>query len=526
MPYRMVRLVFVLWGMLHEPVFAQEAPVIDEEPFAEIVLVGTLDSPVPEYVFVPFDVPAGTELISLQPRSSTPDNVLDFGVVSDDGALRGWSGSDGEEVLLGTETATPGYLPGPLPDRLSLAIGLARMVRFPAAYEATVRFFTTSQVSLRATPQPYRDVVLGTGARWVAGDLHVHTEDSADASPTQQEVAAFARSRGLDFVVLTDHNVTSHLGHISATQASSPDLLLVPGVEVTTYHGHMNGLGATQPVSHFLGMGDYEVGDIATEVSRQGALFSLNHPALDIGDALCMGCLFEGEIRNVAFDAIEIQTGRFSSVRAPFTLDALALWDVGCDEGHHIAAVGGSDDHRGGVGLAGHESPIGSPTTMVFVEELSRQGLIDGIRHSRTVVKLRGPEDPMIELRTSPERVGDTVSATEVTLTAIVTGGTGLRARWVRDGRPVNEEILIQGDPFRLTRVENPTGMGEVRWRVELWDGEEPRTITSHVWLRAEPDTHCSCGSRGGDTSGGPLATLSGAIVVGFIARRRRMRPR
>jgi hypothetical protein len=77
-----------------------------------------------------------------------------------------------------------------------------------------------------------------------------------------------------------------------------------------------------------------------------------------------------------------------------FTPKAIEMWDALCSDGRHVAAIGGSDDHQGGVGMGAFYSPIGSPTTMVFASELSAAAIIEGIKNGRTVVKLQGPSDP------------------------------------------------------------------------------------------------------------------------------------
>ena len=57
---------------------------------------------------------------------------------------------------------------------------------------------------------------LSMEARWYAGDLHAHSRESGDAKPTIDELVTFARSQGLDFVELSDHNTVSQLDFIDA----------------------------------------------------------------------------------------------------------------------------------------------------------------------------------------------------------------------------------------------------------------------------------------------------------------------
>ena len=50
-----------------------------------------------------------------------------------------------------------------------------------------------------------------------------------------------------------------------------------------------------------------------------------------------------------------------------------------------------------------------SPTTMVFAEELSVDAVLEGVRSGRTVVKVNGIDDPMLETAAeSGARVGAT----------------------------------------------------------------------------------------------------------------------
>ena len=41
--------------------------------------------------------------------------------------------------------------------------------------------------------------------------------------------------RGLDFVEFSEHNTTSQLQYLTAVQARHPDVLLLPGIEVTFF---------------------------------------------------------------------------------------------------------------------------------------------------------------------------------------------------------------------------------------------------------------------------------------------------
>ena len=142
---------------------------------------------------------------------------------------------------------------------------------------------------------------------------------------------------------------------------------------------------------------------------------------------------------------------------------------------------------------------------MVYASELSVAAIVEGIRASRTVVKLQGPGDPMVELAPEREYTGDTVYAdTTVTYSVTVTGGDGFRVRAVSDGEP-GSAVDVVGDPFEWSFERESPETGETRTRVEVLDGNDPRVVTSHVWQRRCDDTQCSDveGTTGLDDTGG-----------------------
>ena len=94
-------------------------------------------------------------------------------------------------------------------------------------------------------------------------DLHVHTCYSRDSSITLKQVVAYAKKRGLDGVAITDHNTVE-----GALKLKSRDIIVVPGIEVSTLNGHLLGLNVTVPIPAKLGIEEtihliHEAGGIA-----------------------------------------------------------------------------------------------------------------------------------------------------------------------------------------------------------------------------------------------------------------------
>ncbi len=65
-------------------------------------------------------------------------------------------------------------------------------------------------------------------------DLHVHSDLSPDGIDSLESLLDAARGRGLDAIALTDHDIPS--------TALSGDVLVIPGIEISTSDGHILGL--------------------------------------------------------------------------------------------------------------------------------------------------------------------------------------------------------------------------------------------------------------------------------------------
>lgn len=492
----------------------------------DLVLEDVVNEEGGDHLLVPFEVPEGVVELEIRHDDLSEENVLDWGLYAPGKVFRGYGGGNEEPAIVGEEASSRSYLTGPIEaGTWYVHVGKAKLVETPAQYHIEIFFRDTPTLPPQAR-QPYVDAPpLETGARWYAGDFHVHSRESGDALASLDEIAALARERGLDFVALSDHNTTSHLDFLVEAQAAHPDLLFVPSVEFTTYAGHANAIGATRWVDHKIGLDGVTIEGAAQAFAEHEAIFTVNHPSIFIGD-LCIGCGWEHELDPSLIGAVEIGTGAWSVSGKLFGDEAIAFWDGLCAQGAHVAAVGGSDDHRAGVDLGAFQSPIGSPTTLVYAESLSLGAIMAGIRNGRTVVKLEGPSDPMIELASEFAPVGDTVFAQTVTLRARVTGGAGASLVWVVDGADL-ATMPVTGDDFTGELTTSPPEQGQKRVRAEVRVDGAPRTVTSHLWLQwGEQGGEEGCGCRvvGSPRDGGSRnAWLVAAMVLACARRARSM---
>jgi len=77
-------------------------------------------------------------------------------------------------------------------------------------------------------------------------DLHVHTCYSGDCATTLEEVVSQSKRKGLNGVAITDHNTVE--GAPKLIQRKNADLMIIPGIEVSTTRGHILGINVTMPI--------------------------------------------------------------------------------------------------------------------------------------------------------------------------------------------------------------------------------------------------------------------------------------
>lgn len=471
-----------------------------------ITLEGVAEEGAPDHFFVDFEVPEGTAEIEIEHDDQSEDDILDWGLY-DPAGFRGWGGGNAEPIVVSEEAASRSYLAGPIQSGTwRLVIGKAKLVDEGGTYRAVVTFRDRPTLPPQTARTAYLDPgAVATGARWYVGDFHVHSIESGDARPPIDEIVAFAKGRGLDFVELSDHNTTSQLDFMVDAQSRAGEFLLLPGVEYTTYAGHANGVGATAFVDHKIGQPGVTIEGAADAFHDMGALFAINHPAFDLGDA-CIGCGWKHELAATKIDAVEIATAGSAAL---FMDASLAFWESLCDQGQRVAAIGGSDDHGAGVDLGAFGAPIGSPATYVFADELSVGAIQEGVRAGRTVVKVRGPADPMIEIeRSASGFYGQSLVA------KIEGPAVGMQARWVKNGAP-GAFVPIEAEGAEIVIDVPPVSAGSLdRYRVELWEGVIPVTFTSHVWVEPE-DTGYAI--EGGSVASCTAAPASSRALPGWL---------
>ncbi len=348
------------------------------------------------YLEVPFQVPVDVHRVSVDFTYTGKDQktTLDLGI-ADPQRFRGASGGNKSHFTLSESDATPSYLPGAIPAgqwHLLISVPNIRAASI-SRYQAEIRFNDPVEDS-QFTLQP-----LANGKRWYRGDLHMHTAHS-DANCRSQSgrktpcplflTVQAAAARSLDFIAITDHNTDSHYAELRELQPFFDRLLLIPGREITTFHGHFNIFGVTEFVDWRAGK-DRDLNDIVRDVIHKGGIASVNHADAPGGE-VCMGCRWEAPAGT--------DMGLFSAVEVinygEIMFSSAKYWDSQLRAGHRLAAVGGSDSHDATIPV-GEPGAVGWPATVVEADGLSVAEILKGIRAGRTFVDETSSRDKILD---------------------------------------------------------------------------------------------------------------------------------
>jgi hypothetical protein len=171
---------------------------------------------------------------------------------------------------------------------------------------------------------------------WLKGNLHTHTSESdGDSSP--QEVAAWYRDHGYDFLFITYHDKITRID-------APPGLVLIPAEEVTDRLPkkplHVNALGLERVVKPQGGATPVDVLQRNIDAVRAaGGLPLVNHP--NFGWAFGVEELLQLEHLSL----LEIASGH-PYVNAQGPPSAEAMWDRLLTEGRHVWGVAVDDSHH------------------------------------------------------------------------------------------------------------------------------------------------------------------------------------
>lgn len=388
-------------------------------------------------------------------------NLLNFSLYDPQGRFRGrWDSPQyfDKWMEIGKNTSR-GFLPGGV-----------------AAGEWTLELELHALLSQEVTAVLDVEILGQAAPQWYAGEMHSHTNHS-DGKASLAELMAAASQRGLDFIVLSDHNTIA--AHPDIPKANSAPLV-IPGQEWTTFYGHAVAVGIREYIDWRAERTD-PLHEKISAVHNQGGLVSIAHPFV-VGDPFCTGC--EWEYANVDLDAVdlvEIWSGSWQKGAIP-NWRALSWWDKLLNRGYRITGVGARDVHR----LEQFDEPD-TPNTYVYAPVCSKEEILAALKQGAVQVS-RGPIAEFA-VETSTGRtysLGQTVPRDEldgarISLSIPALERDDVELRLIADGKAAQRQPDYKGEQQHFAI---PQG---VRWvRVQIHHStpdEAPILITNPIYF-------------------------------------------
>jgi len=160
-------------------------------------------------------------------------------------------------------------------------------------------------------------------------DLHIHSVHSGDADQTVRDIIVRAKELGLGAIAVTDHN--SLRGALEAMDLAE-EILILPGVEVTSSEGHLLAYNVIEEIPR-----DLSPGETIDRIHDLGGIAVAPHPY-----RIWSG-LGEKVVKENRFDAIETMNGRSlpsANRKAGELARSLKVPEVGGSDAHQLDSVG------------------------------------------------------------------------------------------------------------------------------------------------------------------------------------------
>ena len=353
------------------------------------------------YVYLPFEVPAGVNRIDgriIDKGGATVGLGLfdQRGPQHQSPGFRGVFGGELAEFSVAADRASRSFIPGTIePGTWTVFVPVFQPAPNPTA-ELVIEIVLHRGDQPPALSFAAVDLVVRDTAGWYRGDLHCHTPESSDAwgsgtAMTPAQWAQECRRVGLDFASMTDHNAVSQNLWLPRDMATADDeVLLIGGEEMTNwFHGHATVTGLepgewldwrSRPAGVPLQDHEARITEFVATAREMGVFTSAAHP-LGPGVGLPWTFILEGQADPAAIpDGLEVWTGDLQ----PDDQASIAIWETLLLQGRRVVANGGSDLH--GTVNATQPAAAGTPTTVVWAEMLSVEGIVAGLKAGRCFI--------------------------------------------------------------------------------------------------------------------------------------------
>lgn len=211
-------------------------------------------------------------------------------------------------------------------------------------------------------------------------ELHAHTIHS-DGQFSPQELIERTVSEGYDALVITDHNTLSALPEAQDKAQTFP-LVLIPGMEWTTFYGHMLVIGAEDNIDWREAKID-TIDEEISQIKEAKGIVGIAHP-FALGSPICTGCRWLFKVNQWdQIDFIELWNSH-SPQHMIASERAYLMWKKLIEKGYRIACSAGRDWHR--------PEPEGSyigKTMIAYQHDLNQATIMQSLRSGRSYITLQ-----------------------------------------------------------------------------------------------------------------------------------------
>lgn len=312
-------------------------------------------------------------------------------------------------------------------------------------------------------------------------DGHIHSKCSPDAAYSINSLAKKAIKRGLDAIVITDHD------HQCARQIKRADeryeeLMIIRGEEVTVSgKGHIGAWNLSKQIGNVRPKGTSFLDYKLKEIKKQpNTLAVFNHPnwrKYQKEKGHLFERLFKGKYR---IDAIELWNGEEPERNNREITD----WTHFLMLGHKVPIIGASDFHW-------YKKPsqqVGNPRTVILTKKRNVNELVDAVKRGRAYIT----NDSLLDFRVNNGYLGETISVEKGDIVRVRIGirPTKLGLIMIYKGKVGNEKVLRAGpvpDDIHSTydiadKVENHS-----YYRIEMFDMSGRHTLISNpIYVRTD----------------------------------------
>lgn len=194
-------------------------------------------------------------------------------------------------------------------------------------------------------------------------DLHIHSVHSGDSYIGIDDAIRRCREEELDGFAITDHDI---LTQVNSSKIDGTDLIVIPGIEVSSQGGHILALDVSEQIPR-----DLAVSETIDNIHEQDAIAIIAHPYSIFKSWINYKEISEGE-----FDAVEVA----NACQLPY--DFMLKKNTSLAERMGLPQTGGSDAHIPRV--------IGRAFTVFEAKTRDVEGVLHALRKGNTEAVGRG----------------------------------------------------------------------------------------------------------------------------------------